>query len=113
LLGWNIPDTYCYCVLISGGSPSLHPEVLIHQGAYPLPIYGHTDSTTGESHLMEDPLSRITDIAQLQQRLLRKQIESVNLDIIMKIKKHKMELQVEQAKLEYYKKKYNDLQNIN
>jgi hypothetical protein len=51
------------------------------------------------------------NIAKLRRILLTKEISLVNMDLKMRAKKYELELKVEEAKLEYYKRKIAMLSN--
>lgn len=51
------------------------------------------------------------NIAKLRRILLTKEISLINMDLEMRAKKYELELKVEEAKLEYYKRKIAMLGN--
>ncbi|KAJ9591426.1 hypothetical protein L9F63_002032 [Diploptera punctata] len=59
----------------------------------------------------DEPRRKNANIAKLRRILLTKEISLVNMDLEMRAKKYELELKVEEAKLEYYRRKIAMLDN--
>ena len=63
------------------------------------------------SNSLHEPRRKNANIAKLRRMLLTKEISLVNMDLEMRAKKYELELKVEEAKLEYYRRKIAMLEN--
>jgi hypothetical protein len=67
--------------------------------SYSMPIHDYVET----SH--HEPRRKNANLAKLRRILLTKEISLINMDLEMRAKKYELELKVEEAKLEYYKRK--------
>ncbi|XP_067014116.1 myb/SANT-like DNA-binding domain-containing protein 3 [Anabrus simplex] len=75
----------------------------------------YEDSPEPQEHQQQQqqhqPRRKSGNLAKLRRHLLTKELYLINMDIEMKAKKYELEMKVEQAKLEYYRKKTALLDN--
>jgi hypothetical protein len=64
-----------------------------------MPVHDYVET----SH--DEPRRKNANLAKLRRTLLTKEIRLINMDLEMRAKKYDLELKVEEAKLEYYKRK--------
>lgn len=70
-----------------------------------MPVHNYMET----SH--HEPRRKNANLAKLRRILLTKEISLINMDLEMRAKKYELELKVQEAKLEYYKRKIAMLSN--